>query len=288
MKKLLPYAPIFALLLGAVSMSLRFWMLSGGTDDQGLYPAGHPAWILVCLLCVCSVCLFFIMSHRTERRRTYRDNFPASVPAAAGNLAAALGIAVSSIGRWESSALIGIFGLLCSGLLVYSGLLRLQGRKRPFLIPAALCLFLALQVFSMGRLLGAEPQLSRFLFPFLAVGALLPACYHQWGFDVNSGDRCKSLFWQLTGGYLCLAAVPGSNAWPLYLGAGLWLLTDVCSLQPIRRNAARPTAEEASEAEAPEDALAEAAALSADSALLPEDVDTDTLIADILKDLEEN
>ncbi len=279
MKKLVPNAPFFALILGGISMGLRLWMLAGGTDDQGLYPRLHPAWILLCLLSVSALCLFFILSHRTERRRTYKDNFPASRAAFVGNLAAALGIAVTGIRQWSSSAealaaLTGLWGLLCSGLLVYAALLRLRGNKRPFFIPAALCLFFALQIFTTGRLLGSQPELSRYLFPFLAVLAMLLASYQQWGFDVNQGDRCKSLFWNLTGAYLCLVAAPGSAAWAMYVGVALWLLTDLCSLQPIRRNPA------------PEEVPDPAADLPPEEPF-PEDMDTDALIAQILQELEE-
>ncbi len=285
MKKIVPFAPVFSLVLGLVAMGLRLWMLAGGVDDQGLYPRFHPAWILLCLMSVAVLCLCFLLSHHTERRRTYRDNFPPSLPAAIGSLAAAVGIAVTVIGDWEeTSLLVSLFSLLCCGGLVWAGLLRLQGKKRPFFIPAALCLLFAIRIFSMGKLLGSEPELNRFLFPFVAILATLPACYQQWGFDVNLGDRCKSLFWSLTAGYLCLAAVPGISQWPLYLGTALWLLAGTCSLQPIRRS--RETSQETDPEAEP---AAESWGLPSEEETDPiaENVDTDALIADILRDMEE-
>ena len=87
----------------------------------------------------------------------------------------------------------------------------------------------------MGQYLGSEPEMSRYLFSFLAVLSVLPACYWLWSFDVDMGNRTKCLFWCLAAGYCNLVATIGSESWLLHLGVALWMLTALPRLQVPRR-----------------------------------------------------
>ncbi len=243
MKKFFPFAHYLALILGAAAITLRLIMLLGGTDERDLYPANHPAWIALCLLAVAATVFFFLVSRHTEAKRSYRQNFPASLPGALGCLAGGAAIAATGLTELTDTLglVLGITSVLGGGALIYGGWLRLKGRKTPFFVHMLPCLYFALRIFSMGRILGAEPEISRYLFRFLAALATLMAAYQLWGFDVGLGHRNKSLFWSLTATVLSMAAIPGSPDKLLYLGTALWLITNLCSLAPARR-ARRPIA----------------------------------------------
>ncbi len=253
MKQYFPRAHVLTFGLGIMAMALRFWILLEGTDDRGLYPKNHPAWILVCLLSVAAVILVLLLSRQADLSRSYKQNFPASGLGAAGYLALACGIALVTVLHWtEGSGLLDavtkLLSIASALLLALGGWLRQQGKQPAFYIHALPCLYFALRVFTMGRVLGTEPEFQRYLFRFLAALSMLLACYQLWGFggNVNEGNRRKSLFWSLIAGYFCLAAIPGAQDWPIYCGGALWLLTNLCSLQPLRRRP-QPASETAPE-----------------------------------------
>ncbi len=295
MRNALKNAHLIGLTCGAVGILLRLWMLLGGTDDRDLYPADHPAWILLCLVSLCAVIFFFLLSRHTEPRRSYKNNFPASGLGAAGYLAAATGIAVSGFAHFGDflGNLTGIAAILSALALIFGGWQRLQGNRTTFLSHALPCLYLVLRVFTMGRILGAEPETSRYLFSFLATLASLLACYELWGFDVGLGHRNNSIFWSLTAAYLCLAAMPGDSDRLAYLGLALWFLSNLCNLKPLRRVKKAAPAEPQPELLPQEDPLPAPAEEplppepGIESAHAPGDMDTDALIAWLMEDLDE-
>lgn len=235
MKKYLPYANLLTLGAGALGMMLLFLLYWGGTDDKGLYPAAHPAWVLLCILSPIVVVLIWMLTRKAGISRSYRGNFPASMAAAAGYVVAAASLLYTGIrtlsGGKTLHMICGILGILSSIPLLWAAWCRYRGQKCRLMPHALPCFFFALQLFVLGQALGAEPELCRYLFQFLAVLSMLPACYLLWGFDVGMGERQKTLFWCLTAAYLNLVAVAGNEQWLLHLGMAAWLLTALPKLQ---------------------------------------------------------
>lgn len=245
MKKYVPYANLMTLGTGALGMLLQFLLRAGGTDEKGLYPAAHPAWVLLCILTPIVLVGLWLLVCGAGNSRNYRSNFPASIPAAAGYLAAGIGLLVAGIGALSGERNIhtvsGVLGILGGGKTIYtvSGVLgilggvllfwaawcRFQGKKCVLLPHILPCVFFALQLFILGQTLGAEPELCRYLFRFLAMLSMIPACYWLWSFDVGMGHRPKCLFWCLAAAYLNLVAVAASEQWLLHLCMAAWLLT---------------------------------------------------------------
>ncbi len=278
MKKHLQNSHLLALIFGSMAMVLRFWMLSGGPDEKGLYPL-HFSWTLVCILSAAVTVFFWLIGRQTDAKRPYKENFPASPIGALGHGAAALGLILTAFRQMGAgdilSLITAVLTVICGVLMVLGGLQRFQGRRQDFVIHGGLTLLFALRLFSMGKDLGAEPETHLFLFRFLATLAMMFASYQLWGFDVGDGNRQKSLFWSLLSAYLCLAALPGSLDWPLYLGCGLWLLTNLCSLRPERRK----------QEPAPQSETAPPVDIPGETQL--ESMDTDQFIQQLLKDLED-
>lgn len=239
MKKLLRYANLMALLAGGLGVLLLLWLRANGPDQRGLYPQQHPAWTLLLLLTLAIPVIFWLLSRAAGSNNTCHFNFPASPLAAIGYALAGSGMIAAGIttlgGTEPLEILAGISGIL-GGLLLLGGVYtRLTGRNLPFSIHALPCIFLILELFRMGQTLGAEPEMSRYLFSFLAVLSALPACYWLWSFDVDMGNRTKCLFWCLAAGYCNLVATIGSESWLLHLGIALWMLTALPRLQLPRQ-----------------------------------------------------
>ncbi len=245
MRNLLSKIPAIAFLGGMAAALLRLWMLLGGVDENGLYPKFHIAWLLIWLLAAAMILLFWRVSKLADEPY---DAILTPTLGAAGHLLATWGIAYTNLmalldqpGPWELALC--SLGLASAFLIGFGGILRLKGKQQHFLTHALSTLYFALRVFFMGKTLGAEPEMSRFLLQFMASLSMLLACYQLWGFDVGSGSRQKRMFWSLTAAFLCMAAVPGAKEVALYAGVSQWLLFDMGALQPEK------PAEEAEECE---------------------------------------
>lgn len=312
MKKYLRYMDGIVMLCGAVGMLLRLWLLLAGTDAKGLYPANHPAWILLCVFSVLTAAFIWLMSRHTGNNRNYRSNFPPSLLGAAGSAIAAVGLAVTGSATLSNgdvlSTLAGILGLLSAAGLLLAAWNRYRGQRIHFVCHMLPCLFFTAYMFLLGRELGSEPETQRYLFRFFATVAMVLACYQLWAFDVNQGNRQKNLFWSLIAAYLCLVAMPGSTQWPLYLTSAVWLLTGLPVLKylPRRKRTEAPTEVESPPAPAeesaptrepapePEQTLPEAPEVSAIQPAEEETTDTqaeldpDEIIAEILRQIDSN
>ena len=239
MKKLLRYASLLSLAMGGLGMLLMVWLRANGPDARGLYPARHPAWTILLLLTLAMPVVFWLLSRSAGNNNTYRGNFPASWLAAVGYALAGSSLVVTGFAALDSGEPLGILagcaGIL-GGILLFAGTYtRLAGRTIPISLHGLPCVFLALELFYMGQTLGAEPEMVRYLFPFLAILSAIGACYWLWSFDVEMGNRNKCLFWCLAAGYCNLVAAIGSENWLLHLGVALWMLTALPRLQSRRR-----------------------------------------------------
>ncbi len=279
MKKLLPIAVPCSMLLGILGLILRYWHLAEGPDDKGLYPKNHIAWILLCVLTVGAVIFFWLLSRQTEPKRPYKESFPYSIPGSLGYLAM-IGIPLSSLpGTFQSGfwgILMGLLALCTAALSLMAGWQWMHGKRPAFHAYAAMTLFLASKLFSLVTQLRSEPEVHLFLFPAMGITAAMLASYQLWGMTVQEGNRQKHLFWNLLGACLCLVAIQGNYNGSMYGLCAVWLLASTCSTAAPRRHRQEAPAPQPEEPQAP--------------APIPEDLaslDTDQLIAQIMKDLEE-
>lgn len=276
MKKYLRYADFMILLLGIGGLLLRLVHMLGGTDGRDLYPADHPAWIGLWVLTALVAVGIFLLTRHAEPAAEYQRNYTASIPGAIGCALAAVGVAKATIGSYGTEALDLVCTLLGIGAaagLVQAALARFRGQKPHYAGFLLLCAFWAGRAFLLGKQLGAEPELCRYLPEMLLCLAMIPACYQMWGFVADMGDRKKGLFWGLLAMYLCLVGVY-SQDWLLHLTSAVWLMTNLCSLQVIPCPIA--DVEEAEEMEAP--------APMADPL---ENLDADAMVEEILQKMEQ-
>lgn len=249
MKKYLRYADVLTLFLGVVGLLLHLLLKLGGTDERGLYPAHHPAWIGLCVLSLLVVAVLFLITKQAGTEDRYAPNFSRSVPGAVGCGLAAVGVLVTAVDTLSTDVLslvVAVLGMAGAAGLAVAAYCRAVGKKPHFACFAALCGFFALRVFLLGRVLGAEPEACRYLFELLASLAMAPACYYLWGFAVDLGNRSKSLFWSLTAAYICMVAVLYRESWLLHASCAVFLLSNLCPLQIMDKLPEPAEAEESS------------------------------------------
>jgi hypothetical protein len=250
MKKYLhpKYLPILVPLASILGVLLRLWTMGGGPDRDGLYAPQPFAWVLLWMVSFCILAGIYLLSKGLKNPGKYADNFPASPVAAVGCLAAALGVIFSSISTMVSaedllSTITGILGLLSAVALGYTGYARLKGVRPSFLLHTVICLYLALRVFDCCKHWSNVTQTGVFLFQFLASVCIMLATYQRCCFDVDLGKRSSHLFWSLSGVYFCALALPIGEDAVFYGAFLLWLMTNLCSVRPIKAPKAEPTAD---------------------------------------------
>lgn len=303
MKKYLRYSNVIALGAGVVGMALSAWLFSAGTDEKGLYPAKHPAWILLGILTAAVVILFWLLSRQTGTNRSYRQNFPASLPAACGFVAAAVGLLAGGFGALQSGKMLGLIagavGILGSMPMLWAAVCRWKGHRCKLAVHVLPCFFFALQLFVLGQEFGSEPETCRYLYRFWALVSMVPACYWLWSFDVNLGRRPDCIFWCLVAGYCNLVAVVGSDHKLLHIGMVVWMLTALPKLQylpkqskpaaepqtiPAEENTPTPDLIEAEQVSQPAEAvIVEGSQVAADP-LAVELPDADAILEELLRD----
>lgn len=299
MKKYLRYADVFVLFSGSAGLLLRLFLLLGGTDERDLYPKNHPAWIILCILSVAVVAVLYLLTRQTGADNRYKKNYPASITGAVGCGVAAIGVAVTAFGLLNTELLniiCFLLGLAAAVGLALAAFCRFTGKQPHFACHAAPAAFFAIRLFLLGKELGAEPEVCRYLFEILASLALVPACYQLWAFDVDMGKRENCLFWTLTAAYLCIVAIVGMENWLLYLACAVWMLTNLCPLKFLARKNRRhqdipqESAEPAEEAEKAVPVAAEPAPEPADSTPADpmKDFDPEAILAEILREIDKN
>ena len=285
MKKYLhpKFLPVLIPVAGLLGLALRLWTLGSGPDPEGLYEPQPLAWTLLWIVTAATLVTIVLLSARLKNPGKYADNFPPSVAGAAGIALAALGIMFTGLKILTNAAdllatITGILGAASAVGLILAAFARYQGKKPSFVLHTIPCLFFALRIFEQAKSWSNIPQISIFLFPFLASICVMLATYHRACFDVNLGQRRTYLFWNLSGVYFSLLALPSGEDPLFYVGMVAWLLTNLCSLRPLKARKPQSAPEAAAETSAPEAAPIPDPPAPAHEPTLREDMSYDELL----------
>ncbi len=253
--KTIPYIVVICAVLG---LGLRLWTIGEGKDAFGLYPSCPLGWGLLWGLTGVLTAMILFACYPLKTSGVYAHNYPKSVAGFFGSLVAGIGVALNGFWQMQQESLVLVTGLdrfvnigslVAGGILILLGLLRVNGKKPHFLLHGVLCLYFAARLFHHCRLWSNEPQVGAVVLPFLASLVMMLACYQRTCFDVGMGNRQYCLLWTLLGVYLCILAVLSFEEVLFYSTGALWLITDLCSLRPLKRKkeaaeATEPVSEE--------------------------------------------
>lgn len=252
MKKILrpKSLPFIILAFSAMGVLMRLWTIGSGPDKNNLYAPNPMAWALLWIVTLGAAASILLLTAPLKNPGRYSQNFPPSIPGAIGTGLAALGIMTSGLSMLATSVdvltrITGLLGTVSAIALVLVAFSRFNGQRPNFLLHAVMCLFFALRIFNKCKLWSNEPQIGVFLMPFLASVCVMLASYQLASFDVDLGNRKHSLFWSLMGIYFCVLSLPACEEPLFYLLMAIWLLTNLCSLRPLKPKAhAEPAPEE--------------------------------------------
>ena len=242
--------PVLVVLTSLLAALFRLLTRGNGPDAAGLFEPRPVAWGLLWLTVALTAVMILFAVRKLRTPGTYHENYPKSAPALVCSLPMAACMIVSGVSRLRFGmdpmtitpdyigVATGIMGAVAGGCLVLSGMNRIFEKKPFFVLNGLICLYFALRLFDRCREWSNEPQMGIVIFPFLSSLAMMLASYHRTCFDVEMGKRRVFLFWSLMGVQFSVVAMLSYEE-PLFYGScALWLLTDLCSLRPLRR---RPT-----------------------------------------------
>lgn len=236
--------PLLVTGAGVLGLLLRLWLLSTA-DDRGLIASGHIAEMLLWSLTVLLLAVLLLGTWNLVEASKYRFNFPASLPAGIGILLAAMGIAITAVIELKNAVdsmetFTGWMGLTAALALVIAASCRWKGYHHSSLSHIAICLYLMLRLIFLYRHWSADPQLQDYCFQILAAVCLMLSAYFRAAFDANAGKRRPYAFFSLAAVYFCCLSLTAWEHIPLYLGAGAWMLSDLCSLIPMPGGSRNP------------------------------------------------
>ena len=230
--------PLAVLIAGAVGAVLRLWLLGSGKDSGGLIVPGHPAAILLVCLTLGVLVLLLCATRHLVQGSKYSFNFPASKLRFGGAMAGALGVLVTAISQFSAagdglSTACAVLGVIAALVLGYTGFLYLTGKQPSLFLHGFVCVYLMLMLICQYRIWSSEPQIQTYCYPLLATVCIMLACYHNAMFDGDWGTRRAFTVYHLLAGFFCCLSVVGDYMPLFYLGMGVWMFTDRCSLKPM-------------------------------------------------------
>ena len=216
------WLPWLVLGLGCLGGGMRFLLYRLAVDEKGLLVTGHPLALGLWALTAVTLVLALLFTGREPKRR--RDEQLEAL----GQVMAAVGTAISAAGGFKPGAGVlelvhMVFGLAAAVLLCYGAILRWQSKSEPIFCAGVACVFFALHLVCRYRGWSAYPQVQDYFFPL--AGAICAMFF--------SYLRCDGAKWKLRrvvgllGTFCCLAAVCKTRDPALYLGAGLWMITNL-------------------------------------------------------------
>ena len=224
--------PLLAVVGGVAVLFLRLSHLAT-VDAKGLLASGHIAGILAGVLTLLIPAVLLWRSLVLPKDQAC--DFPASATATLGYCAAAFGIGYTAptllLNQPDNLLPIaGFVGIVAAVALVLLASFRWQGLRANVLYYGAVCLFFMLLLICQYRMWSSEPQLQLYGCSLLATVCLMIGSYHRACFDGKLGLLRMFTFFRSAGIFFCLAAIPGSIFWVLYLTGAIWSLADLLNL----------------------------------------------------------
>lgn len=216
------WLPWVVLGLGCAAGALRFLLYRTGVDEKGLLISHNPLEYVLWGLTAVTLVLALVFTGK-EPRQTRDEQLEAL-----GQFMAAVGIAITAAGGFRAGAGVldlvhMVLGLAATMALLFGAILRWQSKPEPIFCAAVSCLFFALHLVCRYRGWSAHPQVQDYFFPLMGAICAMFFSYLR----CESGKLKLRRVIGLAGAFCCISAICKTMDPALYLGAGLWMVTNL-------------------------------------------------------------
>lgn len=215
--------PYFTVGAGVIGLVLRFWLFSA-IDAKGLLPAGHPLDSILYILTALTLGILFLATRELAPRKAKpnRQRFLGALAYALGGLGLICDCLMQFNGVNVRLAGVAMIGGIVGGIVMFCmAVLRLLGKKTPYLLYAALTVVLMLDTVAQCQVWGSEPQLQAYFFPLMASICLILSSYQATALAADRGKQKLLAFFSQSALFFCCLSL-NTAQWPLYLGMLLW------------------------------------------------------------------
>jgi len=216
------WLPWTVLALGCAGGAMRFGLYRLGLDEKGLLVPGHPLELAIWAAALVVVPLALIFTGKQPKYR--RDEQLEAL----GQIMAAIGVAITAAGGFRLGAstlelIHVVLGLAAAVLLSFGAILRWQGKPEPIFCPTAICVFFAVHLITRYRAWSSCPQMQDYFFPLAGSVFAMVFSYLRCEEEKRKLRRVIGLL----GCFCCMSAISKTLDPALYMGAGLWMITNL-------------------------------------------------------------
>lgn len=237
------YLQLLAVVGGIVCTALRRMVLQYGMDEKGLLIPNCPPYFALWIVLLGGLVILAFLSTKVGTESDYKANFPASILAAAGLVAAGAMFGISSVMTLLEKSGDGIhkagsvLGLAAAAALVVWGVYRMSGRKPAQWLGLVPCAYLVVLLIDHFRMWGRDPQIADYCFLLLSYVFAMLASFHLGGFALGEGYRRRSVFYSAGTVLLAIASLPtGDLVQTLHtVGLIVWFLVGLPGDLPARK-----------------------------------------------------
>lgn len=230
--------PAATICWGILALVLRWQLYRAGVDGKALLVRNHPLSIALAVLTVGVLVRILLVVRKLGNGNSAEGHPPASLPGALGSLAAGAGILVTvmtdvtAMGNHLESIwrCLGFAAPVC---LFLAAVARLRGKRPFFLLYVVACLFFVLHIVSRYQFWSGNPQMQDYVFSLLGAMALMFFGFYSAAWNAGCGSIRMLYGMGLAAIYLCTAELARSFCPALYLGGICWVLTELCSIEPV-------------------------------------------------------
>lgn len=219
---------LISVLLGAVCLALRIFMLNTGIDDKGLLIRGNIPNIIMWVITVGYLIVLGVMTKNLGVNGTYHQNFPQSN--LGGWLSMAGGIIMVTV-IFDGTAFQRVLAGAAAGCMIFSGYCRYVRMRPNFWFHGIVCIHFLISLITKYQGWSSNPQLHEYGFQTLAcVMLVLYACHRSAG-DFGLIQRRRLVYTGMAACFFCIISLSDSSAPGFYAGAALWTAGSMCSLE---------------------------------------------------------
>lgn len=223
---------------GGIGMALRFFLYRFGMDDKGLLVRFYWSNVALWILTAAAAAAVVLRLAKVTGPADFKNAYHQSTTAAVGCVIAAALIVVYELRSSHTSYpeyVSLVLSIASAAALLQTAKCRIWGDKPHWLLSSLVCVYFTLLTVFQYRTWSSHPQMQDYVWVLAAHVGLLVSAYCHAAFTVGLGKHNALWIASMAAVYCSCVAYLQSEDKLLLLGSGIWVFTNLTSLEPRRR-----------------------------------------------------